>query len=50
LFDEATSALDVVSERLTKEALDCVLLGRTAKFLLRTVFPAKPLPLPQLSC
>ncbi|MBV9490449.1 MAG: ABC transporter ATP-binding protein [Verrucomicrobia bacterium] len=33
LFDEATSALDVVSERLVKEALDRVLLGRTAIFI-----------------
>jgi ABC-type multidrug transport system fused ATPase/permease subunit len=33
LFDEATSALDVVSERLVKEALERVLLGRTAIFI-----------------
>jgi ATP-binding cassette, subfamily B, bacterial MsbA len=33
LFDEATSALDVVSERLVKEALERVLVGRTAIFI-----------------
>lgn len=33
LFDEATSALDVVSERLVKEALERVLVGRTAVFI-----------------
>ena len=33
LFDEATSALDVMSERLVKEALECVLRGRTAIFI-----------------
>jgi ABC-type multidrug transport system fused ATPase/permease subunit len=33
LFDEATSALDVVSERLVKEALERVLIGRTAIFI-----------------
>jgi ABC-type bacteriocin/lantibiotic exporter with double-glycine peptidase domain len=32
LFDEATSTLDMVSERLVKEALDPVLLGRTTIF------------------
>ncbi|MBV9999609.1 MAG: ABC transporter ATP-binding protein [Verrucomicrobia bacterium] len=33
LFDEATSALDVVSERLVKEALERLLVGRTAIFI-----------------
>ncbi|MBV9298936.1 MAG: ABC transporter ATP-binding protein [Verrucomicrobia bacterium] len=33
LFDEATSALDVVSERLVREALQRVLIGRTAIFI-----------------
>ncbi len=33
LFDEATSALDVVSEHLVREALDRVLVGRTAIFI-----------------
>jgi ABC-type multidrug transport system fused ATPase/permease subunit len=33
LFDEATSALDVVSERLVNEALERVLIGRTAIFI-----------------
>jgi ABC-type bacteriocin/lantibiotic exporter with double-glycine peptidase domain len=34
LFDEATSALDVMSERLIKEALDCVLLGADRQFFI----------------